>query len=148
MPKERTEAEKLSKAPLKVKLGNEEYELPILGITRMAEYRQKVIATAKEIGDLGVSLFGLGEAFLAFPEKIVALVFAYAPNLPKEKILALDNEATEEQFALAFSEIESVAFPYQRQVSLMKSLALIKSLAPSEKSTSSSSPSTVSRQIM
>jgi hypothetical protein len=99
---------------------------------------------------LGVTLFGLGEAFLCFPEKIAELVFAYAPNLPKEKILDPETGATEEQFALAFSQIESVAFPYLRQVLLMKSLATIQSqsLLPSEKSTSSSSPSTGSRQIM
>lgn len=149
MPQERTDEQKLAKAPLKIKLGTEEYELPILAITRMAEWRQKVIGTAKEIGELGVSLFGLGEAFLAFPEKIAGLVFAYAPNLPKAKIMDAENGATEEQFALAFSQIESVAFPYQRQVSLMKSLAtMIRSLPPSEKSTNSSSPSTGSRQIM
>jgi len=149
MAQERTEAQKLSRAPLKVKLGDQEYELPILGITRMAEWREKMIATAKEIGELGISVFSLGEAFLAFPEKIMQLVFAYAPNLPKDKILNPDNGATEEQFALAFSEIESVAFPYQHQVSLMKSLAtMIRSLPRSENSTNSSSPSTVSRQIM
>jgi hypothetical protein len=148
MAKERTEEQVLSKAPLKVKLGNVDYELPILAITRMGEWRKKVIATAKEIGELGVSLLGLGQAFLAFPEKIVELVFAYAPNLPKDKIMDAENGATEEQFALAFSQIESVAFPYQRQVSLMKSLATIQSLSPSEKSTNSSSPSTDSRQIM
>src|ERR1035441_7952907 len=115
MPKERSEEQVLTKAPLKVKLGNEDYELPILAIPRMAEWRHKVIATAKEIGGLGVSLAGLGEAFLAFPEKIMGLVFAYAPNLPQDKILDPDKGATEEQFALAFSEIESVAFPYLRQ---------------------------------
>ena len=145
MPQERTEQQILGKEPLKVTFGAEQYELPILAITPMRKWREQVVESAREIGELGVSLTGLGAAFVAFPEKITELVFAYAPKLPKEKLL---GEATEEQFALAFSEIASVAFPCRGQLSLMKALAMIQSLSPSEKSTNSSSPNTDSLPIM
>ena len=145
MPQERTDQQILSKEPLKVTLGTQTWELPILAITPMRKWRELVVASAKEIGTLGVSLNGLGAAFVAFPEKITDLVFAYAPNLPKEQ---LQVEATEEQFAVAFAEIASVAFPCRGQLSLMKALAVISGLSPSEKSTNSSSPNTDSLPIM
>lgn len=128
----------MSKEPLKVTLGTKQWDLPILAITPMRKWREQVIEAAREIGALGVSLAGLGAAFVAFPEKITALVFAYAPKLPQEELLV---QATEEQFALAFSEIASVAFPCMGQLSLMKTLAMIPGPpSPSEKSTSSCSP--------
>lgn len=148
MPQERTEQQILSKEPLKVTLGSTQWELPILALTPMRKWRELVIEAAKEIGTLGVSLTGLGAAFVAFPEKIVELVFAYAPKLPREELLAPEAGATEEQFALAFSEIASVAFPCRGQLSLLKALAMIPNPSPSEKSTNSSSPSTGSLPIM
>jgi hypothetical protein len=149
MPKERTEEQILAKTPLEITLGEETYKLRILPVTRMSEWRAKVTGSATEIGKLGVSLQGLGAALVAFPEKIIELVFAYDPTLPKDKILSPENGATEEQFALAFSEIQSVAFPYLRQLSLMNSLFLMaQNPSALEKFTSSSSPNTGSRQIM
>ncbi len=149
MPQERTEQQVMSKEPLEVTLGGTKYKLPILPLAKMSAWRAKVIADATEIGELGVSIQALGRALVAFPEKIVDLVFAYDPSLPRDAILDPENGATEEQFALAFSEIQSVAFPYLRQVSLMNSLFLMaQSPSALEKSTSSSLPSTASRQIM
>lgn len=148
MPKERTEEQILTKAPLVVTLGSKSYQLPILTVIPMQEWRKKVIEAATEIGSLGVSLSGLGTAFIAFPEKIAALVFDYAQKLPKDEILDLENGATEEQFSLAFSEIVSVAFPCLRQLSMMKLLLTAQNPSASEKPTNSFSPSTASRQIM
>lgn len=138
----------MSKEPLKVTLGSKQYELPILAITPMRKWRELVIESAREIGALGVSLTGLGAAFVAFPEKIVELVFAYAPKLPREELLGDEAGATEEQFTLAFSEIASVAFPCRGQLSLLKALATIQNPSLSEKSTNSSSPNTGSLPIM
>ena len=144
MPQERTEEQILTKAPIEVKLGDEMYKLPILSVLKMAEWRRKLIAVANEIGGMGVSLMSLGTCFIAFPEKLIDLVFAYCPDLPQDK---LRETATEEQFVTAFSAIIPVAFPFMRQLSLMKSVMLA-SQSASEKSTSSFSPSTDSRQIM
>ena len=144
MPKERTEEQILAKEPLKAKLGDKEYDLPILPVLKMAAWRKKLIIVANEIGGLGVSLAALGTAYIAFPEKVVDLVFAYAPELPKKEIL---KSATEEQFAEVFSSIIPVAFPFLRQLSLMKSV-MMASQSLSEKSMSSSSTSTGSHPIM
>jgi hypothetical protein len=144
MPQERTEEQILTKAPIEVTLGDEKYKLPILSVLKMAEWRRELIEVANDIGGLGVSLAALGTCFIAFPERLIDLVFAYCPDLPKDK---LRETATEEQFVTAFSAIIPVAFPFMRQLSLMKSVMLANQSA-SGKSTNSSSTSTASHQIM
>jgi hypothetical protein len=52
-------------------------------------------------------LAGLPAALAQFPEKLCDLVFAYAPNLPKEQIL---EEASEEQMRAAFDRIWEISF--------------------------------------
>jgi hypothetical protein len=80
---------------------------------------------------------GLTGALIEFPEKIIDLVFAYAPELPKEELLGSEEapgKATEEQFAHAFSQIMGVAYPFLPQLALART-AVLGSLAQSPNST-------------
>lgn len=118
--KERTEDDILSQAPVKVKLGEKEYELKPLTCRKAREWRLKLseslsVITASfgqspEPGNLGPALTS---ALISFPEKLLELVFAYEPSLPRETIL---DEATEEQVASAFSVIMKLAFPFLGQL--------------------------------
>lgn len=111
----RTEEEKTIQAPIVVTLGSEEHKIKPLPILKSREWRQQV---AERLGpatggirplDVQGRMFlsGLPRALATFPETICDLLFAYAPDLPKEKIL---ETATEEQITAAFSRIWEVAF--------------------------------------
>lgn len=114
----RTEAEMISKAPVKVKLGETEYSIPVLTILPSREWRIKlnqelgeVVDSFQSVGSIDSEAFGRGlaSALLHFPEKMAKLIFEYAgDSLPKDEILAA---ATEEQIGTAFSRIMEVAFP-------------------------------------
>ena len=119
MFKERTEQEMLSQAPLKLQFGGKEYEIPILTIGKSRIWREKLVTAVTEIGGLGISVANLGVAFVALPEKMADLVFAYDPELPKDTII---ETATEEELAAAFSAIVSVALPLSPMLALMKVL--------------------------
>ena len=111
----RTEEDKVTHAPLNVKFGDTDYEIKPLGILQQRKWRKK---TQEELGPLVNGLqvstvnnrtvvAGLPAALAEFPEKMCDLVFSYAPNLPKEKIL---EEATEEQMTVAFGCIWELVF--------------------------------------
>lgn len=111
----RSEEEKAIQAPIKVKFGEQDYAIKPLPCLKSREWRQKVEETlGPMIGKIQpvkiaerYVIAGLPAAIAAFPEKICDLLFAYAPDLDKEKIL---NEATEEQVTIAFSQIWEIAF--------------------------------------
>lgn len=122
----RTENEILSRAPIKTKLGESEYDIQPLAVMPQREWRKKLFADLVPIlesfnfnVDGKTMASGLTAALLQFPEKLTDLVFDYAPDLPKEKILA---EATEEQITVAFSSIMSVAFPFLTQLGMVTQL--------------------------
>jgi hypothetical protein len=122
----RTEDEILSRAPIKTKFGTEEYEIPLLAVTPQREWRKKLFAELQPIlaaldpTATGQNLVaGLIASLTQFPDKLADLVFAYAPDLPKDKILA---EATEEQLILAFDRIKVIAFPFTPQLAEMRNL--------------------------
>lgn len=154
MSQERTEEQILARAPIILQFGGQSYEVPVLTILKARQWREKLIAEAKEIagalnGDTNgrdESFFiGLGTVFLGFPEKMADLVFAYGPELPANDIL---ESATEEELGIAFAQIMKVAFPFSRQLSLMNSIFQVgASLSASGKSTNSPSPSGASRRI-
>jgi hypothetical protein len=131
--KPRTEDEILARTPLSAKLGDQEYAIPLLAVMAQREWRKKLFAelvpiiesfTLKNEGKTFVA--GLTASLLTFPEKLCELVFAYAPNLDKEKIL---TEATEEQMATVFSAIMAVAFPFIPQLGMVTNL--LRATAPS-----------------
>jgi hypothetical protein len=116
----RTEEQILSKAPFEVTLGSEKYSITPLAITPQMAWRETMSAEFSAIlsgyqdtpTDKRISA-GLIATLTKFPEKLCEMVFSYAPDLPKDKIML---EATEEQLALAFSSIMSVAFPFLAQL--------------------------------
>jgi hypothetical protein len=124
--KARTEDDILSRAPIVVKLGDKEYSIPLLAVMAQREWRKKLFAELAPLLEAfnftvdGKSMAsGLTAALLNFPDKLCDLVFAYAPDLPKEEIL---EKATEEQIASAFSAVMAVAFPFIPQLGMVTNL--------------------------
>jgi hypothetical protein len=171
MSNERSEEQIFAGAPIVVQLGEKKYELAVLPIGKAILWRQKLIAATQEISkplvrplhapwwqrvwaflcfwrkqQTATDFFfsGLGTAFIAFPERVLDLIFAYAPDLPRKKIM---DTATEEEVFVAFSAIMQVANPLRRQISLMHQV-MTANPSPSASSTSSSSQSTDSRRVM
>jgi hypothetical protein len=127
MLKSRSEEDILSRTPIRVRLGDKDYDIPLLGINAQRKWRQKLgvdlEAIIKNFNQRDVSekamLNGLAGALVEFPEKLADLVFAYGTELPKDEIL---EKATEEQIAAAFSAIMVVAFPFLAQLGLVTQL--------------------------
>lgn len=113
----RTEQEAVNMAPIRVKFGTATYDIPVLGMSKQAAWRQKFFDIAINLEgqleqDPTTPRFQAGLAFvlLRFPEKVAELVFEYAGDvLPKDVVL---DQGTDEQMARAFSRIWMVAFPY------------------------------------
>ncbi len=149
MPKERTEEQMLSRAPLELQFGGKECKVPVLTVMKARAWREKLAEEMRSIGAAGISIAGLATAFLAFPEKVADLVVAYAPEVVPSDVL---DVATEEEMLLAFSQMVHVSFPYLRLLSLMKSISQATPgtaiAGASENSMKSFSPNTDSRQIM
>jgi hypothetical protein len=127
---ERTEDQIISKSPLKVILGEKDYFIKPLTILKQREWRTKlneemagIIANFNPSADNKTMVNGLTGALVAFPEKIADLVFAYAPDLPKDEIL---ETATEEQIASTFSAVMALAFPFLAQLKLITTLTRAK----------------------
>lgn len=128
--KERTEDEIISMSPIVVTLGAAKYPLKPLSPNKAREWRTKLNEVMFTIvGDLSAeqSTTNIGPAMtaalVAFPDRVQELVFAWAPELPKDKLL---DEATEEQFAFAYSAIMVMAYPFL--VPLALSMKVTKSL--------------------
>jgi hypothetical protein len=121
----RTEDEIIARTPLSATLGDEKYAIQLLAITPQREWRKKLFAelvpilASFNLGADGNMATGLTAALLNFPDKLCDLVFAYAPELPREKILV---DASEEQIASAFSKIMAVAFPFMPQLATVTNL--------------------------
>jgi hypothetical protein len=137
----RSESDKLSMAPIKVKFGETAYEIKLLRTMAQREWRTKLTQELDPVlknlqittSDAKVLSSGLVSALAQFPEKLADLLFAYDQNLPKEKIL---EESTEEQIAAAFAEVMQVAYPFLGQLGMVT--AMLRSEAvPSPKPASS-----------
>lgn len=146
----RTEDDILSKAPIKVKLGDSEYEIKILTInaqrawrTQLSEELAEIIANFNPEVSKNTMALGLTGALIDFPEKLAELVFTYATKYEVSDVVCVDGhfsfieqpvgetylpkekiltEATEEQIAKAFSEVMTVAFPFLSQLQLVTQL--------------------------
>jgi len=124
--KPRTEDDIISRAPLVVRLGASDFNIPLLPVTPQREWRKKLFAELVPIiasfnfqVDGQSMTTGLTAALLHFPDKLAELVFAYSPELPQAEILLPANGVTEEQIATAFSAIMGVAFPFLPQLGLV-----------------------------
>lgn len=120
--KDRTEEEIIGQLPIRVRLGETEYEIKPLRILEAMKWREELSKAMGEVlgtfNTTGVSLAdslksGLTGALLKFPEKILELLLLFAPNLDRQKVL---EEATEEQVNLAFSKVMTVAYPFLAQL--------------------------------
>jgi len=115
----------LSMAPIKLRLGKKDYEVPVLNNRKAAEWREKLF---ESLGPLvaafdftGIDLNAsreqvstlmsakLSQELIAYPKKLAELLFEFAPILPKEEIL---DEASDEQICLAFSAVAEVGYPF------------------------------------
>jgi hypothetical protein len=113
----RTEEEQLLMSPARARLGETEYEIRPLPMRKAAEWRVKFAEEVRAITEhmnaetTGADKFvgGLKFAFVNFPERISDMLFSYAPNLPRETI---ENEASDEQVAAAFTTVLQLSFPY------------------------------------
>ena len=122
----RTESEILAKTPIKVRLGDKDYKIPLLTVLPARDWRIKLDMSMAGMADsfkvvetasASSVANGLTYALIQFPEKIADLVFDYAGEvLPKDEILA---NATEEQLATAFSAIMQVAYPFLPQLAMV-----------------------------
>lgn len=107
--------------------GGKDYEVPQLSAIKSRAWRESLISSARLLAQ---SLFketnghdeeffaGLGISYLAFPDKLAELIFAYAPQLPREEILL---RATDDELIVAFSSLMKAAFPYVKHLSLLAS---------------------------
>jgi hypothetical protein len=113
---QRTDEDVIARTPFEVALGATKYKIKLLPIAPAREWRKKLVTTLGEVNrSLGVSASpdslgaGLTAAMIQFPDKLLDLVVAYAPELPRATIEA---EATDEQLAAAYGRIVGIAFPF------------------------------------
>jgi hypothetical protein len=116
----RSESDILAMAPVKVKLGAKEYDIPAPPIPHSQAWRKKLIDVMGEIALFeALTSAASGEdsktvskmmtsVLLEFPDKLMQMVFEAGPDLPKEEIM---QSATEEQMAIAYSQLMAVMFP-------------------------------------
>lgn len=122
---ERTEAEIVSQSPLLIRLGDDEYEIKPLTIAKDEIWRKKFATLLGDAMKNATSRIddvdALNAMLVSQPEVMLESIFAYAPYLPKEKILA---EATTVQLGLAFSVIWQQAFqPFFVMAGQLRALA-------------------------
>ena len=120
----RTDEDVIAKTPIEVTLGSEKYYIPIRTIGPAREWRALLVSTMGGVGqalslkalpeNLGA---GLTAAMIQFPDKLLDLIVAYAPDLPKDKIEA---EATDEQLAVAYGRIVGIAFPFLASLAMTR----------------------------
>jgi len=121
----RTESDMLSMAPVKIRLGTQDFELPTLNNKKAAEWRDKLYAA---LGPLvagfdfsGIDLNAaqqqvsaamsakLSQELIAYPKKLAELLIAFSPAVLQQEIL---DEATDEQICLAFAQVAEVGYPF------------------------------------
>lgn len=125
---DRTEDEIMAQAPIRVKFGTEDYNIAPLTILKNREWRAKLADLLNElftpmqhdVNNMDSFMSGLMVALMAFPERVLDLVLAYAPALPRDTI---ENNATEEQVVVAFSRIMAVAYPFFGLLGTMRTVA-------------------------
>lgn len=123
--KQRTEQDVSSFAPITVRFGSTNYEIQQLPWRKSCKWREKLanelrdtaLASNLTIPD-GVDISAwvktefaskISLTFLRSPEKMVELIFDFAPYLPKEEIL---DAASPEQLMRAFMDLMTLAFPF------------------------------------
>lgn len=120
---------------LDLQFGAQTYAAKVLSHLKAAEWREKAIGATRAVvsgmdeptNGMDAAFFaGLGKWFLAFPEKMIDLMKAYAPDLPWDDIL---TEATDEEIELNFARICEVGFPSKSPLQMMGPMGAILSLS-------------------
>ena len=118
---DRTEEQKVVRAPIVVVFDGKEYEIPPLVIRDSRKWRTKVIGliaqlpqlvktTMDDSGDFGEAL---NQMMVVMPNKVIDLFFEYATNLDRDE---MEGIATDEEMATAFEEVIKVAFPLAKSL--------------------------------
>ena len=117
----RTEDEKITRAPITVTLGGEEYEIAPLVIRDSRSWRSKVIKLIAPFPDMVNVTTDTPEDFtqvlttvlVTMPDEVIGLFFEYAKNLNREEI---EGKATDAELTQAFKEVVALAFPLAQGV--------------------------------
>lgn len=113
---ERTEEQKVTRAPVIVVLGGREFEIVPLVIRDSRKWRIKAVEALASLPKYAkvttddVDQFGeaLNSMLVQTPDTVVDLFFNYAKELNREEIEAI---ATDEEIAEAFRQVVKMAFP-------------------------------------
>ena len=125
----RSESDILTGAPITVRLGGQDYTIPVLNNRKAAKWREKLFAAlgplVANVDFTGLDLNSnhhkvneamaqkLSQEMLMFPEKLLELFFDYAgDSVDREAIMSDDSTVTDEQIALAFAKISEVGYPF------------------------------------
>jgi hypothetical protein len=120
---------------LELQFGETTYAAKVLPHFKAAEWREKAIGSTREVvsgmeqptNGMDSEFFaGLGKWFIAFPDKMIELMKAYAPDLPWDEIL---KEATDEEIEINFARICEVGFPSKSPLQMMGPVGAILSLS-------------------
>lgn len=117
----RTEEDKILQSEISIILGGKEYKIKPLVIKESRKWRANF---AKVLGELpqymkittdtpDQFMNAINAILVTMPDKIVDLIFDYAPELNREEI---ENNATDAEMAKAFEQIVEVAFPLARSL--------------------------------
>ena len=117
----RTEEDKIFQNEILIILGGKEYKIKPLVIKQSRKWRANF---AKLLGDLQQYTKittdtpdkfedAIKTILMAMPDKIIDLVFEYAPGLNREEI---ENSATDTEMAKVFEQITEVALPLARSL--------------------------------
>jgi hypothetical protein len=125
----RSESDILTGAPILVRLGGKEYEIPVLNNRKAAKWREKLFDAlgplVANVDFTGIDLNSnhtkvneemarkLSQEMLMFPEKLLELLLDYAGDSLKEAdIMSDETKVTDEQIALAFAKVSEVGYPF------------------------------------
>lgn len=131
--KDRTEDDILAQLPIPLKMGGRTFEVKPLPIRKNKEWRGKLAAVLNDLstgplttaGVTGDSFMkGLMVAFFEFPDNVLSLLVAYAPDVLEPEVEWLMDKATDEEVVVAFSRILPVAYPFFSLLGTMKSAAM------------------------
>ncbi len=116
MAEERTEEQKVARAPVIVVLGGKDHEIIPLVISESRAWRIAVVAALGELqghtqtssDDTGAFQSSLDALLVGMPDKVLDLFFQYAKGLDRPTIEAT---ATDKEVAEAFEKVVALAFP-------------------------------------
>jgi hypothetical protein len=120
----RSEEDKMLRAPIMVVLGGKEYEVRPLVIAEAREWRKKLAKLFSQVPKYTNATSEDEEAFssainsmiIGMPEEMNELFFSYAKDLDRDQI---EREATEVELADAIVRVMDVALPLVRGMTRM-----------------------------